>query len=92
MAAIAYSNRPSRPHFNRPSRRSLSSFPRKRESGGWQPSFPRKRESRGCLPRLRRYRAVPFWIPAYAGMTVGDTEMTVGEVGDTGMTVGERIG
>ena len=37
-----------------------------------QPSFPRKRESRGGLPRLRHYKAVPSWIPAYAGMTVGD--------------------
>ena len=35
------------------------------------PSFPRKRESSGCLPRLRHYKAVPFGIPAYAGMTVG---------------------
>ena len=38
------------------------------------PSFPRKRESRGGLPRLRHYQAVPFGIPAYAGMTVGRRE------------------
>ena len=44
-------------YSNRPSRPAL-------------PSFPRKRESRGCLPRLRHHKAVPFWIPACAGMTV----------------------
>ena len=35
------------------------------------PSFPRKRESRGDLPGMRHHKAVPFGIPAYAGMTVG---------------------
>ena len=35
------------------------------------PSFPRKRESTGCLPGMRHHKAVPFRIPAYAGMTVG---------------------
>ena len=46
--------------------------------GGWETgpdnpllSFPRKRESRGGLPSVRHYKAVPFEIPAYAGMTVG---------------------
>ena len=43
---------------------SLPSFPAS------LPSFPRKRESSGGLPRMRRHKAVPFWIPAYAGMTV----------------------
>ena len=41
------------------------------------PSFPRKRESRGGLPRLRHYTAVPFGIPAYAGMTVAEPGITV---------------
>ena len=37
----------------------------------YRPSFPRKRESKGCLTRMRRHRALPFWIPACAGMTDG---------------------
>ncbi len=39
--------------------------------------LPRRRESRGGLPRLRHYKAIPFGIPAYAGMTVGAAGMTV---------------
>ena len=35
------------------------------------PSFPRKRESGSGLPGMQRHKAVPFGIPAYAGMTVG---------------------
>ena len=43
------------------------------------PSFPRKRES---TPRLPTRQGPPgFWIPAYAGMTVGDGGMTVGMAG-----------
>ena len=34
------------------------------------PSFPRKRESSGGLSGMRRHKAAPFGIPAYAGMTV----------------------
>ena len=40
-------------------------------SGRPLPSFPRKRESSGCLSRPWCHKAVPFGIPAYAGMTVG---------------------
>ena len=40
------------------------------------PSFPRKRESRGGLPRMRRHKAAPFGIPAYAGMTVVEPQAT----------------
>ena len=35
------------------------------------PSFPRKRESRTVLRQTRPLPAGYFWIPAYAGMTVG---------------------
>jgi len=33
--------------------------------------IPAQAESRGGLTKLRHYKAVPFGIPAYAGMTVG---------------------
>ena len=36
-----------------------------------QPSFPRKRESRIVLPKTGILPSRHFWIPAYAGMTVG---------------------
>ena len=48
----------------RPSRRFATVIP------GPLPSFPRKRESRGYLTSMRHYKAAPFGIPAYAGMTV----------------------
>ena len=48
------------------------------------PSFPRKRESRKSRLAVCLSLAVPFWIPAYAGMTVGGLGMTVER---TGMTV-----
>ena len=35
------------------------------------PSFPRKRESRNARPATVLSDALPSWIPAYAGMTVG---------------------
>ena len=35
------------------------------------PSFPRKRESGNVRLVVGRSLSVPFWIPAYAGMTVG---------------------
>ena len=67
------------PHLYRPSRRP-------------PPSFPRKRESRTVLPKTGILLVKHFWIPAYAGMTVGAAGMTVETCGMTvkrgaGMTV-----
>ena len=63
FGAIAYTGQVPQPSFLPPS---LPLFP-----ADPLPSFPRKRESRGGLPGIRHYKAVPFGIPAYAGMTVG---------------------
>ena len=63
---------PPLPHTYRHSRPSIPSFPRKRESTPRQPAipypYPQRREA------ALSYAVQPppgFWIPAYAGMTVG---------------------